>query len=503
MRLLHFMGVATSLAMFALVAPVNNFAQQGTSSGSVSRTREQSSGNRDSNRSTANRQRPSSVPGSTVRSSSGYYAKTAPTYFILPDDIAVDEFINYHKHRLPLPKAGQSVAMDVRWGNSVISGVQPEAILQIGFTTPEVNDRTDLRPVNLVLVIDRSGSMAADDKMQRVKQSLNTMFGQLRSDDIVSIVTFDTGADVLLPATNVGNGQALRRVVNSIYPQGSTNLNAGLMLGYREALKNYEDGRTNRVILLTDGIANVGEVQPERIAQNSFSYNEEGIDLSTIGVGANLDTNLLRTLAKSGRGLYHFVADNQDIEKVFVSEVQSLISPVARQVELNVDYDSMLEVEKIYGYEPRTKANAVSINLDDMNNGLTQVVLMKFRLKDDFVSDETHKVKVRLSYFDLKKGRMVTDVQEIDLQNGRRVGRLLADVEVKKNYTIALLSQSLADMTEAAKRGDYRRAEAFLNASVGTARKNYPTMEDKDISYILKIVLDYQNNLRATLAREN
>jgi hypothetical protein len=131
-----------------------------------------------------------------------------------------------------------------------------------------------------------------------------------------------------------------------------------------------------------------------------------------------------------------------------------------------------------------------------MNNGLTQVVLMKFRLRDDFVGDPSRTVKVRLSYFDFKKKRTIEDVQEIELQKVRRASKLLADVEVKKNYTIALLSQSLADMTAAAKRGEYNRAESFLRDSITAAYNNYPTMEDKDIGYILNIVEDYQNNLR-------
>ncbi|MEP6924468.1 MAG: VWA domain-containing protein [Pyrinomonadaceae bacterium] len=497
MKLLRLLGVAAGAALLASIFPVHNLAQQGTSSGSVSRTRTQSGDNPNRVKPPIKRRGVSSAAVSRTRNSAGYYGETASFAFTPPDDVAVDEFINYHKHRLPLPKSGQSVAMDVRWGNNEISDQQSEAVLQIGFTTAEVNDRTDLRPLNLALVIDKSGSMTATDKMSRVKQALKTMFGQLRPDDTVSIVTFDTDAEVLLPATRFGDGWELRRAVDSIRPGGSTNLNAGLMLGYREAMKNYRAKQTNRVILLTDGIANVGTTKPTQIAQNSLAFNDEGVDLSTVGVGAELDTDLLRTLAKSGRGLYHFVAETEDIEKVFVSEIQSLISPVARQVELKVDYDSTLEIQKIYGYEPRERRNAVQISLDDMNNGLTQVVLMKFRVRDDFADEPIHKVKVRLSYFDFKTGRTVEHAQEIELQKVRRAGKMLTDVEVKKNYTIALLSQSLADMTAAARRGDYNRAESFLNASVTAAYNNYPAMEDKDINYVLNIVENYKNNLRA------
>ena len=183
--------------------------------------------------------------------------------------------------------------MDVRWGNDEISRTQREAVLQIGFTTPSVNERTNLRPLNLALVIDKSGSMADSDKMSRVKESLRTMLDKLREDDIVSIVVFDTDAEVLFPARRIGNGVAIRRAIESITPEGSTNLHAGLMLGYTEAQRNFQKDATNRVILLTDGIANVGTTDPQRIAAESSEFNGQGVDLSTIGVGLELNNDLL------------------------------------------------------------------------------------------------------------------------------------------------------------------------------------------------------------------
>src|SRR5215203_5678888 len=158
-------------------------AQQSGSSASVSQSRAITNANPQ----TANRRNTSS--GNT-----NYYSPAIN--FRAPDEVAVEEFVNYHKHRLALPKVGQAVAMDTRWGNNEISSAQREAVLQIGFTTAEVTERTDLRPLNLALVIDKSGSMAEDDKMSRVKESLRTLVTKLRPDDIVSVVVFDTEAAV-------------------------------------------------------------------------------------------------------------------------------------------------------------------------------------------------------------------------------------------------------------------------------------------------------------------
>src|SRR6185295_19626996 len=110
---------------------------------------------------------------------------------------------------------------------------------------------------------------------------------------------------------------------------------------------------------------------PSKIAAESSEFNGQGLDLSTIGVGLNLNNDLLRTLAQSGRGLYHFISDYKDINKVFVNEVQSLVSSVAKNVQVRIEYGPGLQVEKIYGYSPRYSNGSFTVTMDDMNNGLT------------------------------------------------------------------------------------------------------------------------------------
>ena len=230
MKVVRFSALLVVLGGVCLFSAGSVAAQQSGSSASVSQSRAinssnpQTTGSRNTNSRT------------TSSRNTNYY--TPPINFRVPDEVAVEEFVNYHKHRLPLPKVGQSVAMDTRWGNNEISPAQREAVLQIGFTTAEVTERTDLRPLNLALVIDKSGSMAESDKMSRVKESLRTLVTKLRPDDIVSIVVFDTEAAVLFPAARIGDGYELRRAIDCIEPSGSTNLHGGLMLGYKEALKN-------------------------------------------------------------------------------------------------------------------------------------------------------------------------------------------------------------------------------------------------------------------------
>lgn len=397
-------------------------------------------------------------------------------------EVVVEDFVNYHRHEIGRPKAGEAVGMDLRW----TGGMKPdEAVLQVGLSTALVNDRAQRKPLNLSLVIDKSGSMAGADKLTRVKQALQTLVGQLRDDDVLSIVVFDSEAQVALPAQAVRNRASIREAINAIEPGSSTNIDSGLVLGYKEALKRYRKDATNRVILLTDGIANQGVTNPKEIAADSLGFNDKGIDLSTIGVGRDLNEDLLRTLAKSGRGLYHFVADNGDIDKVFRNEVQSLVSPVATQPNLHVEFGAGMKLEGVYGYSPKVRTNSVDIPLDNMNSGMTEVVLLRFRAP----KGDGGAVKASLSYHDLGRNKPVVKTDSAPMSDEE-------DASVVKNLTIARLAQGIQDMAAAYQKGQPVEALRAIESPILAARERYPNVEDEDVRRVLNTAERYQTLLK-------
>jgi Ca-activated chloride channel homolog len=411
-------------------------------------------------------------------------------------EVAVEEFINYHTHQIGRPKAGEAIALDVRWGNDQSAGSGQEAILQVGFSAALANDRRERPPLNLALVIDKSGSMSDADKMSNVKSALLTMLSQLRETDIVSIVVFDSYASVLSPARPLYDRRGVIQCIQSISPGSATNIHAGLMLGFEEARKNFRKNATNRVILLTDGIANEGVTDPASIARDSLRFNDLGIDLSTIGVGLDLNKDLLRQLAKSGRGLFHFVADGRDVQKVFLTELQSLVAPVANDPNLEIEYGSDLDLQQLYGYEPQFRNRGASIKLDHMNQGMTQVVMMRFRINDRKTFSSRPTVRVRFSYYDVEQKKMIVKTQDVSLtlKSGPSIDPL-KDHEVRKNYTIALLAQAIHDMAVACESGRYPEAESLLASAIAGAYQRYPSEEDQDINRTLAIAKQYQRAL--------
>jgi uncharacterized protein YegL len=492
-----------------------------------------------------------------------------------PLDVAVADIVNYHRHRLPLPRAGEPVAMDVRFGGeAAVPG--GEAMLQIGFTTAPSGDRQDLPPLNLALVIDCSGSMADAGKLDAVKRGLLAFADRLRRDDQVAIVTFSDEAQLLCPRRPFDGGGWFRSAVEQLAPGGSTNLHGGLMLGLREVGNDPLPRGSNRVILLTDGIANRGVVEPEAILADSRKFTAEDVDLTTIGVGKDLDTALLDRLARGGRGLFHFVADGKDIAKVFVDEAEGLIASVARAVELRVELPPGLELVQSYGHEYRRDGRELVFALPDMNRGMTAVVLLRCRCTAAAGASATARVALRAQAvgggrinlhgeatlrcagrvalragdevaFDLDHTHAelaaLADVQRVT-RNGtilvptvgpvnvveleadqleRLVAGLLAarfggelgvhvrgtrvhtdplaDPEVKKNATIALLAQGMHDMAEQAQQSRWTEADRILQRAIDTARARLPDAQDPDVRTVLEMAEGHARTLRRYVDR--
>ena len=197
---------------------------------------------------------------------------------------------------------------------------------------------------------------------------------------------------------------------------------------------------------------------------------------------------LLRTLSRKGRGLYHFVADPNDIAKIFVNEVQSLLSPVARDVRVEITQDSSLCLDRLFGYSPRIEGNRVTLDLDDLNSAATQVILVQYG------PESVGQVSVRLRYFDLALKREVEETQRVALKRGVK-GNLSQDPEVLKNFTIANLAHALSTMQQSWKQNDLQSAENAIRTAVRQTLDRCPEVEDADIRAQFEVAQNYLSTL--------
>ncbi|MDL2215101.1 VWA domain-containing protein [Dysgonomonas sp. OttesenSCG-928-M03] len=405
----------------------------------------------------------------------------------MPDEstFIVRDFVNYHKHNITIPEK-DDVALSIDYDNN-IPGNENEFILQIGLATQPANKRSKQQnKVNVTLVMDVSGSMSGN-KIEQVKRSMKKFIRSLNNGDYLSVVLFNSEASVLLPATYLRTDRRyILELIDNLSSGGYTNLNDGMMLGYKETVKYHSENVNSRLILLTDGLTNRGEKNQDKIIRNSLDYNREGINISTIGVGESLDFDLLRQLADKGKGSNYFLGDSgDDIEKVFDEELESLLYNIGSDPCLTVDLPTGWTIKECYGYDPEyQRSNKLSVSFDNLNASSTRVILMKVQ-KDTRCNNNTDRqIVASLSY---RKDEGVLNISKKMLYSDKTSH---TNKEISKNFDIAYMAVSLKKAAREYANNNLIEAEKILTRTNCEVR-NSEYSSDKDFKRVYDILRSY------------
>ena len=413
-------------------------------------------------------------------------------------DIVVRDLVNYHRHRLPLPRAGQHVALDLRFDRAGASAGD-DVWLQVGYTTAPQGDRALSPPCAVALVVDVSGSMAEEGKMTAVQAGLRAFAERLRADDQIALVTFSTKASTIEPLRRRGDGRWLLDAIERLRPEGNTNLHAGLMLGIAELAGSDAGATDRRVVVLTDGIANKGVIAPDQIVDDATRRAGTAIDISTIGVGQDLDVPLLKRLADGCRGLFHFVADATDVQKVFVAEADALLAAVARNVRLTIELPgSDLQVVQALHENVRRDGDRLVLDLPDLNAGATGVVMVRCKLAGPGGGD--FEVRAEMAFTSALANTVRSEHARATLAPVRLRESGTPDHEVRKNAAIAVLAQGLADMAQSCDARRWADADRALQRATDDARRLFPGNDD-DVQRVRDITEGHSRTLRRYVDR--
>lgn len=349
-----------------------------------------------------------------------------------PEAVRVEEFINYFPQSYPAPDGNLLTV----YLEGAPSPFRPHMhVLQVGLRARDIS-RSERRPAMLTFVIDVSGSMAMQERLELVKESLQLLLDQLGPDDRVAIVTYNERARVVLEHTP--DSRAVRRAIDQLAAGGSTNAAAGLMLGYELAAGAYRPEADNRVILCSDGVANVGATGPEKILRQVAEYSTQGIALTTVGVGmGNYNDVLLEQLADRADGNYAYVDDREEARRVFVDGLTGTLAVVAKDVKVQVQFDpEQVASYRLLGYENRALDNRDFRNdradAGEMGAGHTVTALYELELTRQ-AADDLGLVAVR--YRDPETGDL-TEIQ-VPIQQ-RVVARRAEDASAQLRWTAAV-----------------------------------------------------------------
>ena len=274
--------------------------------------------------------------------------------------------------------------------------------LRVGLRGCPVEVMKDRAPVNVAIVIDKSGSMNSNGKIQAAREAAILALYRLKSEDIVSVILYDSDVKVLIPATKMTNRSDIIRHIRSIQAGGSTALYAGVQTGANEVRKFLSNQRVNRIVLLSDGLANVGPDSPSALGKLGADLIDEGVSVTTIGVGNGYNEDLMSQLAFRSDGGHYFCEEPDELAGIFDQEFGRAMSVVAQKVIIEITCPKGIRPIRLLGREGVIKDQTITLDMNHIYGDHEKYVLLQVEAPAlDDITNRFNIANVNINYMDI------------------------------------------------------------------------------------------------------
>jgi Ca-activated chloride channel family protein len=296
-------------------------------------------------------------------------------------------------------ESADPVRLRVDVDRTVLPSDSPEkAVVKIALDCLPPPRRHLRPPVNLALVIDRSGSMSGD-KIAKAREAALEAVRRLGPDDIVALIAYDSRVETLVPAQRVGDGRRLEQAIRGLEAGGNTALHGGVTRGAEEVRRNLEDRRfVNRVILLSDGLANVGPSTPDELGRLGAMLVREGISVTTIGLGLGYNEDLMTRLAQRSDGNTYFVEHSGDLPRIFAGELGDVLNVVARRVVIEIVFPAGVRPIHFVGRDGVIRGQRAELSLNQLYGGQEKFALIEVEVAPSAAGAELEIARAEVRY---------------------------------------------------------------------------------------------------------
>lgn len=335
--------------------------------------------------------------------------------------------------------ASEALTLDARLARSVMKdGVAAKNYLRVALGGCRPEPAQGRTPVNVAFVIDRSGSMQGE-RIAQAREAAVMAVNRLQPTDIASVVIFDQSVDVLVPAQPVADANLFTDLIRRVQVRGSTAIHAGVLTGAAEVRKHKGPGRLNRVVLLSDGQANVGPSRPEAFVALGRALLAEGISVSTIGLGLGYNEDLMLALARASDGNHAFARDPSDLIAIFNREFNDVLASCAQTVAIDIELKPGVRVVRALSRDGTIDGSKARFRLNQVYAATEHYVLLEVEMdKELAVAGEQELGTVKVAYTQAPKGgqqRLTTAVR----------GRFTASEEEVKAGTDAKVAEAVVE----------------------------------------------------------
>ncbi len=274
-----------------------------------------------------------------------------------PSSVRVEEFVNYFKYDYPSPEEG-AFSVHLEGAPSPFVAKGGDYIVRVGVQGKRLKT-SERKPVHLTFLVDVSGSMGAPDKLPMAQRALQILLSNLKKGDTIALSTYAGHTAEILPPTGVENKKKIANAINNLRSGGGTGMSSGMESAYKSAMKNFQAKHVNRVIILSDGDANIGPKSHKEILSRIKHFADEGVTLSTIGLGmGNYKDTMMEQLANKGNGNYYYIDSAREAKKIFGEQLNGTLQVIAKDVKIQVEFDpKKVESYRLIGYENREIAD--------------------------------------------------------------------------------------------------------------------------------------------------
>ncbi|GAA0420771.1 VWA domain-containing protein [Cocleimonas flava] len=367
----------------------------------------------------------------------------------------------------------KQVELRAELGSPVIeAGKKQTTFLKIALTGFKLDDESDRTPANIAIVLDKSGSMGGD-KLQSAKQAARMAVNLLNDNDIISIISYDSTVNVLVPATKVSDKKAIHRAIDRMRSNGKTALFAGVSKGAAEIRKFLDKDRVNRVILLSDGQANVGPSSPSQLGDLGASLSKDGITVTTIGLGTGYNEDLMANLAGYSDGNHAFVKDAEDLAKIFKYEFGDVLSVVAQDVEIKIQCKNGIKPIRILGRDGTILGQTVKTNMSQLYSEQEKFVLIEVEVPAGRAKQQVSLADVSVAYQNMQSNQQdkLADNMTIAYSASQADVRRALNRSVEVTATKQVANEASKEALRLRDQGQLKEAQEVLKGSARVIKR--------------------------------
>ncbi len=371
-----------------------------------------------------------------------------------------------------LPAA--QVKLDVSMAQPTLMAEKKQTtFVKVGLTGFKMSSKADRTPVNVSFVLDKSGSMSGT-KLAKAKEAATWAVRRLDREDIVSVVVYDSTVSVLVPATKLTDKDAVCRKISEISSDGSTALFAGVSKGAAELRKFIDRNRVNRVILLSDGLANVGPQSPSELGELGSALIEEGISVSTMGLGLDYNEDLMAQLAQRSDGNHFFIEKAEDLAKVFNFEFDDVLSVVAQEVAITIRVSPEVRPVRVLGREAEINGQQVIVQMNQLYQEQEKYVILEVELPAAKAGQTRQIAQVDVTYANMetKTTDRLSSTVSVNFDLSEEVVEAKTNAPVMAECVLQIANDQNKLATALRDKGDVEGARKVLQDNAGYLAKN-------------------------------